>query len=84
MTTTWLTTADVAAHLERDPSTVRSAAECGALHGHQPTRNGRPVGGGRWIFAKAAVERFVQGVDEQGQRTACCARLDRLRRRPAR
>lgn len=81
MRTTWLTTSDVATRLDREPFRVREAAESGRLHGHQPTRNGRPVSGGRWIFAAVAVDAFVEGADEPHQRRACCGRIDRLRRR---
>jgi hypothetical protein len=74
----WLTTAQVADRIHRNPCTVRRAAELGELHGHQPMRDGRPVRGGRWSFAESAVDAFVQNLDDRAQRDACgCARLRR-------
>lgn len=79
--TTWQTSAQVAERIHRDPCTVRRAAEAGELHGHQRMRNGHPVPGSRWTFAAAAVDAFVQGLDDRAQREACgCARLRALRR----
>lgn len=84
MSATWLNTAQTAARIHRDPSTVRRAAEHGELHGHQPQRAGRAVPGSRWTFAAAAVDAFVQGLDERAQREACgCARLRAVRPRRA-
>jgi hypothetical protein len=72
---TWRTTKQVAERIHRDPCTVRRLAETGQLHGHQSTR------GGRWVFADAAVDAHVQGLDDRAQREACgCARLRAVRR----
>lgn len=71
----WRTTNQVAKQIHRDPSTVRLAAERGELHGHQRTA------GGRWSFAPAAVDAYVQGLDDHAQREACgCVRLRSVRR----
>jgi hypothetical protein len=73
--TTWRTAAQVAAQIHRDPCTVRKAAVRGELHGHQRTRKGT------WSFSDAAVDAFVQGLDDRAQREACgCARLRAVRR----
>lgn len=75
--TTWQNTAQVAAAIQRHPETILAAAVEGRLHGHQPRRKGR------WSFSPAAVDAFVQGLDDRAQREACgCARL-RVARRTA-
>ncbi|SHL46591.1 Helix-turn-helix domain-containing protein [Pseudonocardia thermophila] len=77
----WLTTADVAARAHRDPCTIRRAAVAGELHGHQPMRNGKPLAGGRWTFAEAAVDAWIQGLDLAVQRERCgCVQLRLVRR----
>lgn len=78
---TWLTTAEVAARTGRHTVTVRRAAADGSLHSHQPLRGGRPVPGSRRRFAAAAVDAWVQGLDDRTQRQACgCAALRAVRR----
>ena len=72
----WLTAAQVAGLVHRDPCTIRRVAVAGELHGHQPMRNGLPVAGSRWTFAGEAVDAWVQGLGIDEQRRACgCVRL---------
>lgn len=79
MTTTtvgivWLTAKQTAERIHKDVSTVRALARSGALHGHQ---SGFKCA---WLFADAAVDAHVQGLDDRAQREACgCARLRVLR-----
>lgn len=82
-TVVWETSTEVAKRIRRDPRTVRAAAEGGQLHGHQRLdRRRRPVPGSRWTFAAAAVDAYVQGLDERAQIEACgCARHLRAVRR---
>lgn len=73
----WLTSTQTGARIQRDPSSVRRAAECGLLHGHQRLdQRGRPLARSRWSFHPDAVDVWVQGGDEAAQRRACgCAAL---------
>lgn len=71
----WATTRQAATQAGRHPDTVRAAAESGELHGHQRARRGR------WTFAEAAVDAWVQRLDDRAQREACgCSRLRAVRR----
>jgi hypothetical protein len=66
----WLTAKQVAERIHKDVSTVRALARSGALHGHQ---SGFKCA---WLFADAAVDAHVQGLDDRAQREACgCTRL---------
>jgi hypothetical protein len=72
---TWRTSNQVADRIHKNVCTIRRLAESGRLHGHQSGFRGR------WTFADAAVDAYVQGLDEPAQREACgCARLRAVRR----
>jgi anti-anti-sigma factor len=78
----WLTTAEVADRSRCGVTSVFRAAVHGELHGHQAMRNGRPVAGSRWTFAKPAVDAWIGGLDERAQREACgCGAFTPQRRR---
>jgi hypothetical protein len=70
-TPTWLTTADVAERAQRSISTVNAAAVSGELHGHQSTRNGRPIRKGKWLFHTDATDAWIHGLDARAQAVAC-------------
>ena len=71
---TWLTADATAERASRHVTTIRLAAVRGQLHGHQTTRNGRAVRGGKWTFHAAAVDAWMRGLDAHTQAVACgCA-----------
>lgn len=71
----WQTATQVADRIRRNVCTVQRIAATGELHGHQRKFKGR------WTFAAAAVDAYVQGLDDRVQREACgCARLRAVRR----
>lgn len=74
--TEWLNTKQAAAHARRCEDTIRDAAQCGDLHGHQP--GGRR---GRWVFKPEAVDAWMTGRD--GASACGCQRLKVVGRRAA-
>lgn len=78
---TWLTSDAVATRAARSTSTVRLAAVTKQLHGHQSTRDGKPIRKGKWVFHTAAVDAWLHGYDLRAQVTACGCEVVTTRQR---